>query len=70
MAGTTEEGNIFIDSGTTLTYIPPELYEDLVSALEKAIDAERVSEPGASLCLSPKMTLMCQLSQLILLVLI
>uniref|UniRef100_A0A2N9FP36 Peptidase A1 domain-containing protein n=1 Tax=Fagus sylvatica TaxID=28930 RepID=A0A2N9FP36_FAGSY len=53
-AGTTEEGNIFIDSGTTLTYIPPELYEDLVSALEKAIDAERVSEPGASLCFKSK----------------
>ncbi|GMY05101.1 aspartic proteinase CDR1-like [Fagus crenata] len=53
-AGTTEEGNIFIDSGTTLTYIPPELYEDLVSALEKAIDAERVSFPGGILCYKSK----------------
>lgn len=35
----TEEGNIIIDSGTTLTFLPPELHADLVMALEEAIDA-------------------------------
>jgi saccharopepsin len=51
-----EEGNIIIDSGTTLTQIPPEFFEDLVSALEKAIDAERVSDPSGvlSLCFKSK----------------
>ncbi|GMY05099.1 aspartic proteinase CDR1-like [Fagus crenata] len=52
----TEEGNIIIDSGTTLTFIPPAFHEDLVSALEKAIDAERVSDPRGvlSLCFKSK----------------
>ncbi|KAI4327935.1 hypothetical protein L6164_020341 [Bauhinia variegata] len=29
------EGNIIIDSGTTLTYLPPEFIDDLIPALEK-----------------------------------
>nr|POE58312.1 putative aspartic protease [Quercus suber] len=50
------EGNIVIDSGTTLTLLPPEFHEDLVSAVEKAIDAERVSDPRGvlSLCFRSK----------------
>ena len=50
------EGNIVIDSGTTLTLLPPEFHADLVSALEKAIDAERVHDPRGvlSLCFRSK----------------
>ena len=50
------EGNIIIDSGTTLTFLPPEFHADLVSALEKAIDAERVHDPRGvlSLCFRSK----------------
>ncbi|KAL0451717.1 UNVERIFIED_CONTAM: Aspartic proteinase CDR1 [Sesamum latifolium] len=40
-----EEGNIIIDSGTTLTYIPSSLYEGLESTLEKSISGNRVSDP-------------------------
>ncbi|CAN6712151.1 unnamed protein product [Malus baccata var. baccata] len=45
------EGNIIIDSGTTLTLLPPGFYEDLESALEVAINAERVSDPKGILSL-------------------
>ncbi|GAV71898.1 Asp domain-containing protein [Cephalotus follicularis] len=41
----TEEGNIIIDSGTTLTFIGSHFYEKLVSALEKVIGAKLVSDP-------------------------
>nr|XP_027102248.1 aspartic proteinase CDR1-like [Coffea arabica] len=40
-----EEGNIIIDSGTTLTYVPQELYQDLESQLSKIIRGTRVSDP-------------------------
>ncbi|KAK4389090.1 Aspartic proteinase CDR1 [Sesamum angolense] len=40
-----EEGNIIIDSGTTLTYLPSSLYEGLESTLEKSISGNRVSDP-------------------------
>ncbi|KAG6633795.1 aspartic proteinase CDR1-like [Carya illinoinensis] len=46
-----QEGNIIIDSGTTLTFLPPEFHTDLVSALVEAIDAERVSDPRNELSL-------------------
>lgn len=51
-----EEGNIFIDSGTTLTFLPPEFHADLVLALEDAINAEIVSDPRnvLSLCFRSK----------------
>ncbi|PRQ48833.1 putative nepenthesin [Rosa chinensis] len=50
------EGNIIIDSGTTLTLLPPGFYNDVVSALEVAINAERVSDPKGvlSLCFRSK----------------
>ncbi|KAL0311334.1 UNVERIFIED_CONTAM: Aspartic proteinase CDR1 [Sesamum angustifolium] len=40
-----EEGNIIIDSGTTLTFLPNSLYEGLESILEKSINGNRVSDP-------------------------
>ncbi|KAL2225458.1 aspartic proteinase CDR1-like [Sesamum indicum] len=40
-----EEGNIIIDSGTTLTFLPSSLYEGLESTLEKSITGRRVSDP-------------------------
>ncbi|KAK4415488.1 Aspartic proteinase CDR1 [Sesamum alatum] len=40
-----EEGNIIIDSGTTLTYLPRSLYNGLESTLEKSISGRRVADP-------------------------
>ncbi|XP_062028712.1 aspartic proteinase CDR1-like [Rosa rugosa] len=50
------EGNIIIDSGTTLTLLPPGFHDDVVLALEAAINAERVSDPRGvlSLCFKSK----------------
>ncbi|XP_010113016.2 aspartic proteinase CDR1 isoform X1 [Morus notabilis] len=45
------EGNIIIDSGTTLTFLPVGFHDDLVSALAEAVDAERVSDPKGVLSL-------------------
>lgn len=45
------EGNIIIDSGTTLTFLPVGFHDDLVSALAEAIEAERVSDPRGVLSL-------------------
>ncbi|XP_024934594.3 probable aspartic protease At2g35615 [Ziziphus jujuba] len=46
-----EKGNIILDSGTTLTFLPSGFFEDLVTALEEAINAERVSDPSGMLSL-------------------
>lgn len=46
-----EKGNIIMDSGTTLTFLPSGFFEDLVSALEEAVNAERVSDPSGMLSL-------------------
>ncbi|KAK4422426.1 Aspartic proteinase CDR1 [Sesamum alatum] len=40
-----EEGNIIIDSGTTLTFLPAELYQELESTLERAIAGKRATDP-------------------------
>ncbi|KAK4415620.1 Aspartic proteinase CDR1 [Sesamum alatum] len=40
-----EEGNIIIDSGTTLTFIPSSLYNELESTLKKSISGNPVSDP-------------------------
>ncbi|KAL6178719.1 hypothetical protein ACLB2K_050237 [Fragaria x ananassa] len=50
------EGNIIIDSGTTLTLLPPGFHDEVVAALEVAINAERVSDPRGvlSLCFKSK----------------
>lgn len=44
------EGNIIIDSGTTLTFIPSEIYEGVEAALVKAVSGTRVSNSKFGLC--------------------
>ncbi|XP_027916007.1 probable aspartic protease At2g35615 [Vigna unguiculata] len=39
------EGNVRIDSGTTFTFLPPALYNGLVSALDKTIRHPKVADP-------------------------
>ncbi|CAL9224900.1 unnamed protein product [Arabidopsis halleri] len=48
------EGNIIIDSGTTLTLLPTEFYSELEDAVASSIDAEKKQDPqtGLSLCYS------------------
>ncbi|XP_028793681.1 aspartic proteinase CDR1-like [Neltuma alba] len=48
------EGNIIIDSGTTLTYLPAEMYSEVSSAVEKAIGGKKMdrSDLGLSPCYS------------------
>ncbi|XP_050156182.1 aspartic proteinase CDR1-like [Malus sylvestris] len=44
------EGNIIIDSGTTLTLLPPLVYSDLEAEVDKAVGSlERVQLPGVPL---------------------
>ncbi|KAJ9707635.1 hypothetical protein PVL29_002598 [Vitis rotundifolia] len=47
-----EQGNIIIDSGTTLTLLPQDFYTDVESALSKAIGGETTTDPSGtfSLC--------------------
>ncbi|KAL0447628.1 UNVERIFIED_CONTAM: Aspartic proteinase CDR1 [Sesamum latifolium] len=47
-----DEGNIIIDSGTTLTFLPSELYQELESTLERAIEGKRATDSQGvfSLC--------------------
>ncbi|CAL0313080.1 unnamed protein product [Lupinus luteus] len=40
------EGNIVIDSGTTFTFLPVNVVEDMVSAVDKLIDGEKVNDPN------------------------
>ncbi|KAL2472260.1 Eukaryotic aspartyl protease family protein [Abeliophyllum distichum] len=40
-----DQGNIIIDSGTTLTFIPEQLYQQLESSLAKVIKGKRVTDP-------------------------
>ncbi|KAH6831252.1 Eukaryotic aspartyl protease family protein [Perilla frutescens var. hirtella] len=39
------EGNIIIDSGTTLTFLPSDLYNRVEATLKKAVKGNRVSDP-------------------------
>ena len=39
------EGNIIIDSGTTLTFLPQDFYNDVESALKSAIGGETTTDP-------------------------
>ncbi|XP_047306664.1 aspartic proteinase CDR1-like [Impatiens glandulifera] len=48
------EGNIIIDSGTTLTYLPKEVYEEIERSYRKAIQAKPVRDPLDSLKLCYK----------------
>lgn len=45
------EGNIIIDSGTTLTLLPTEFYSELEDAVASSIDAERKQDPQGALSL-------------------
>jgi len=49
-----DEGNIIIDSGTTLTLLPPNVYTDLESAVAALVKLERVDDPNQTfgLCYS------------------
>ena len=44
-----KQGNVIIDSGTTLTILPKELYDGVVSSLLKVVKAKRVKDPHGSL---------------------
>ncbi|CAI9771654.1 unnamed protein product [Fraxinus pennsylvanica] len=44
-ASSDDQGNIIIDSGTTLTFLPQQIYEQLEAALVKAIKGKRVTNP-------------------------
>ncbi|XP_017613888.1 aspartic proteinase CDR1-like [Gossypium arboreum] len=47
----TDQGNIIIDSGTTLTLLPDEFYSELESAVSSMINAPKVNGPeGLNLC--------------------
>ena len=49
-----EEGNIIIDSGTTLTFLPPDFYSEVESTLATAIGGQPTSDPTGNygLCYS------------------
>ncbi|KAG7588780.1 Xylanase inhibitor C-terminal [Arabidopsis suecica] len=47
----TKEGNIVIDSGTTLNLLPSQFYSELESAVASTIKAERVQDPNRVLSL-------------------
>ncbi|CAI9775640.1 unnamed protein product [Fraxinus pennsylvanica] len=51
-ASSSDQGYIIIDSGTTLTFLPEEIYNQFESALVKAIKGKRVKDPrnGFNLC--------------------
>ncbi|CAK8561068.1 unnamed protein product [Lathyrus sativus] len=46
-----EKGNIIIDSGTTLTLLPDDVYVNLESAVAELVKLERVEDPGRFLSL-------------------
>ncbi|KAJ6703816.1 ASPARTIC PROTEINASE CDR1-RELATED [Salix viminalis] len=43
--GNVEEGNVIIDSGTTLTFLDSEFFTKLEGVVEETVKAERVSDP-------------------------
>lgn len=49
MSAMTKRGNIIIDSGTTLTFLPRNLYAGVVSTLASVIKAKRVDDPAGIL---------------------
>ncbi|XP_026451213.1 aspartic proteinase CDR1-like [Papaver somniferum] len=50
-SSTTEDDYIIIDSGTTFTYLPQEMYSELESEVKKAINVEPIIGPkGLNLC--------------------
>ncbi|KAH6827013.1 hypothetical protein C2S53_016156 [Perilla frutescens var. hirtella] len=43
------EGNIIIDSGTTLTYLPSEIYNQVEAAVKKQVSLKRINDPQEQL---------------------
>ncbi|XP_010558840.1 PREDICTED: aspartic proteinase CDR1-like [Tarenaya hassleriana] len=50
--GGANEGNMMIDSGTTLTFLPIDFYNQVVAVVEKVVNAEKVTvgKAGFNLC--------------------
>ncbi|KAL1535874.1 cathepsin D [Salvia divinorum] len=44
-----EEGNIIIDSGTTLTFLPSELYNEVETAVKQQVGLKEISDPARQL---------------------
>nr|KYP69052.1 Aspartic proteinase nepenthesin-1 [Cajanus cajan] len=51
------EGNIIIDSGTTLTFLPPDVYSKFESAVAQVVKLKRVQDPTQLFSLCYKATL-------------
>ncbi|KAJ4834480.1 hypothetical protein Tsubulata_005630 [Turnera subulata] len=49
-----DEGNIIIDSGTTLTLVPSDFLGELTSAIEAVVEGEKVNDPSGTLSLCYK----------------
>lgn len=47
----TGEGNIIIDSGTTLTFLPPQLYYQVQSSVRKQVTMKEIKDPQSLLSL-------------------
>ncbi|XP_010528738.1 PREDICTED: aspartic proteinase CDR1-like [Tarenaya hassleriana] len=54
--GSKEEGNMIIDSGTTLTLLPPDFHSKLETAVAAVVKGKRVSDPGNFLTLCYQMS--------------
>ncbi|KAF8028761.1 hypothetical protein BT93_E1422 [Corymbia citriodora subsp. variegata] len=50
-SGSPDEGNIIIDSGTTLTLLPEDFYSQIEAVVAKSVDLPRVSDPSQFLSL-------------------
>ncbi|CAJ1973695.1 unnamed protein product [Sphenostylis stenocarpa] len=57
LSGSGGKGNVIIDSGTTLTLLPNDVYSKLESAVAEAIKVERAEDPSNRLKLCYKTTL-------------
>ncbi|KAL3739113.1 hypothetical protein ACJRO7_020504 [Eucalyptus globulus] len=57
-----DEGNIIIDSGTTLTLLPQDLYSQIEDAVAKAVDLPKASDPTQLLSLCFRVESDAQLS--------
>lgn len=47
--GGDRDGNMIIDSGTTFTLLPPDLYEALENAVKRSVKLERIEDPEREL---------------------
>lgn len=49
------EGNIIIDSGTTLTFVPSDMYDGIEASFRNAVNATRVIDPQGTFSLCYKL---------------